>query len=125
MILKQMSSLLSHLLPDWRQKTPENNTGKRASEERPCEACWAETSAHLDAVFSDALCLTGSEDDAADLVVEAYRRTFRGWFWEPRTVGAGSAETQNLLARLYRNLYAAFCDGVLACAARHEPSEKE
>lgn len=43
----------------------------------PGAAFRAQTFPHVDAIYSDALCLTGSREDAADLVVEAYLRAFR------------------------------------------------
>lgn len=78
------------------------------------EAFRAETSPHVDAVYSDAFCLTGGPERAADLVVAAYVRAFAQYEQFRRRRVSGHTEARSTLAWLYGNMHAAFCDGVLA-----------
>ena len=84
---------------------------------RPFRAFRAQTFAHVDAVHADALCLTGRRADAADLVVEAYVRAFRGYDDFRRHTASGGPKRWETLAWLYNNLHAAFCEKFLARAA--------
>lgn len=77
-----------------------------------------QTLPHIDAIYSDALCLTGNREDAANLVEATYVRSFQGFEqFRHRRVPAQQRE-HNTLAWLYANLHAVFCEGILA---RFEP----
>jgi 3',5'-cyclic AMP phosphodiesterase CpdA len=81
-----------------------------------CEAFLAQTFPYVEAVYADAFCLTGSPEDAADLVEAAYVRAFQEYkrFLQRRVPAHQRSCT--VRAWLFRNLHAAFCDVVLAQA---------
>jgi DNA-directed RNA polymerase specialized sigma24 family protein len=70
----------------------------------------------MDALYSDALCLTGNPEDAADLVEAAYVRAFECYDPFRRGRFRERLRTRGTLAWLYRTLHAAFCDRILAQA---------
>ena len=82
------------------------------------EAFQAQTFPHMDALYSDALCLTGSPDDAVALVVKAYDRAFQEYDWFRRRRVPGHLRTRSTRAWLLGNLHGVFCDGVLRLVAQ-------
>ncbi len=78
------------------------------------ESFRAQTFAHVDAVYSDALCLTGSEEAAVSLVIKTYLHAFEGYeeFHCRRVPIALGA--QRTLAWLYRNMHNCFCAEILS-----------
>ncbi len=81
----------------------------------PCfEAFRAQTFPHLESIYSDAVCLMGNQEDAADLTVEAYFRAFLDYACFRRRHVPANRHIQSTRAWLYRNLHAAFCDRILA-----------
>jgi len=72
----------------------------------------------LDAVYSDAFCLTGSPEAAADLVVAAYVRASLSYDQFRRRRTPERLRARSTLAWLLGNLHTAFCAGVLAHADR-------
>jgi DNA-directed RNA polymerase specialized sigma24 family protein len=76
------------------------------------ETFLARTLRHREALYADALCLTGSQEDAADLVVEAYLRAFQeyGSSWSERVLF--HLRKRGTLDWLCSSLHAAFCDRV-------------
>ncbi len=76
----------------------------------------AETFPFVDAVYSDAFCLTGSPEAAADLVVAAYVRASRSYDQFRRRRTPESLRSRSTLAWLFGNLHAAFSARVLARA---------
>ena len=86
------------------------------------EAFRAQTSPHVDAVYSDALCLTGRTEEAADLVVAAYVRAFAQYERFRRRHAHGRTEACGTLAWLHGNLHAAFWDEALALSSHAAPA---
>ena len=82
----------------------------------------AQTFPHVEAVYADALCLTGSPEDAADLVVAAYLRAFREYDRFRHRSISGRLRLPETPAWLYRHLHAVFCDGVLVQARPETPT---
>lgn len=82
------------------------------------EAFLALTLPYVDAVYTDALCLMGDGEAAADLVVKAYRRAFQEYGRSRGEPIPARLRTRGTLAWLYGNLHAAFCDRVLSRTQR-------
>ena len=84
-----------------------------------CANFHAQTFPYIDNVYSDALCLTGSEEAASSLVVKTYLHAFEGY--EEFRSGHIPAHQrgQKTLAWLYRNLHDCFCAEILS-KSNHE-----
>ncbi len=63
---------------------------------------------HTDVLYSDAFCLTGSQADAADLVVEAFVRASLTYARR----GSRMPSPPSILALLYKHLHTAYCDSI-------------
>ena len=87
-------------------------TGRAAAE--PHAAFRVQTFPHAEAIYSDALCLTGSREDAADLVVATYVRALLGYEQFQRGRVPAHLRGRRTLAWLFGHMHAAFCAGVLA-----------
>ncbi len=83
------------------------------------EAFRAQTFPHLEAIYSDALCLVGSREEAADLTVETYFRAFLRYDQFRRNPKPKPGQTLDTRAWLTQNLHAALCDGILARTKHH------
>jgi len=81
------------------------------------EAFRDETFSHMDAVYADARCLTGSLEKAAALTEAAYLRAFSGYGQFRRRRFPAGKRTRSTRDWLYSHLHAAFCDDVLESAA--------
>jgi hypothetical protein len=81
-----------------------------------CEEFLAQTFPHVEAVYAEAFCLTGSPEDAADLVEAAYVHAFQEYKRFVQRRVPAHQRTRTVRAWLFRNLHAAFCDAVLAQA---------
>ena len=102
-------------LPTARRERPTGAPGGRKNTPAArSEAFRAQTFPHIDAVYSDAFCLTGDPEDAADLVVETYVRAFRHYERFRRGRVPEPRRAHVTLAWLYGNMHACFCDKVLA-----------
>ena len=76
----------------------------------------AQTFPHVETLYSDAFCLTGCPEQAADLVVAAYARAFLGYDQFRGRRIPKRRQTEVTLTWLFGNMHAAFCAGVLANA---------
>jgi DNA-directed RNA polymerase specialized sigma24 family protein len=106
--------LLSLLPSHRREPHTQAPRSKRDAQAERFEAFCAQTFPHVDAVYSDAFCLTGSPEDAADLVEAAYVRAFLGYEQFQHRRVPEHLRTRRTRAWLYGNMHAAFCDTVLA-----------
>lgn len=77
------------------------------------ERFWSDASRHVDAVFRDALCLTGSGEAAIDLVVETYRRARRNYRRFLKGHLPPASKDSGILVWLYWNMHGLYCDSIL------------
>ena len=110
-------------VPGSRNSTDRNSTetgpARARTEQRTrSEAFQAQTFPHMDALYSDALCLTGSLEDAMALVIKAYDRAFQEYDWFRRRSVPDHLRTRSTRAWLYGNLHGAFCDAILGRTAQ-------
>lgn len=87
------------------------------------EAFHVQTYSYLDDVYLDALCLTGSRDTAADLVVKTYVRAFEDYEGFRRHRLTPPQRTESTLTWLYRHMHACFCDEILQRAKQAESEQ--
>lgn len=78
------------------------------------EAFCTQTFPYVEAVYADALCLTGNPEAAADLVEAAFVRAFLCYEQFRRRRNLERLRTRSTLAWLYGNMHSVFCDTVLA-----------
>lgn len=78
------------------------------------------TSGHMEAIYSDALCLTGSHSEAVELTVQAYARAFQVYDqfrYQSHPWGiAAHPRSDKTLSWLRCHMNAAFCSAILAQA---------
>ena len=89
------------------------------------EAFREEALPHLDAIYSDALCLTGHPEDAADLVEAAYLLAFKSYKEFGRRRVPAHMQARCMRAWLLEKMLAVFCKSVLALTELSEETTGE
>jgi DNA-directed RNA polymerase specialized sigma24 family protein len=92
----------------------------RPRSSRRVSAFRALTFPHVETIYADALCLMGTQDAAAEMVIDAYVRAFEGFdqFHKERVSPHSKASTT--LTWLFTNLHAVYCASALAQAQYDE-----
>jgi len=97
----------------------------KSLENRDIEVFQAQAFLHLDAIYSDALCLTGHPEDAADLVEAAYVLAFKSYKEFGRRRVPAHMQARCMRAWLLEKMHAVFCKSVLALTELSEETTGE
>ena len=100
---------------------PKAVSGQTVTEQTETELIQAfrnQTFLHAGAIYSDALCLTGSGQEAVELTAQTYTRAFRDYVRFQNRQTLGRLETATTLPWLRCHMHAVFCGGILAKTRR-------